>query len=80
MKHKLPFMIMAMFGFATASALFSQQQEVLAAKPSNPNCVGEEFSFFAKNTPRGAGDDASALAHQEPRGLGDNVREFRASC
>jgi hypothetical protein len=79
MKNKLLFMTMAVLGFAaTTITLFSHQ--VFADKPSNPNCVGEEFSFFAKNTPRGAGDDASALAHEEPRGLGDNVREFRQSC
>ena len=38
-----------MLGFATASALFSQQQDVLAAKPSNPDYVAEEFSFFGIN-------------------------------
>ena len=54
MIHKLQFMIITMLGFAAASALFSQQQVVLAAKPSNPNCVAEEFSFFANDTPRGA--------------------------
>jgi hypothetical protein len=75
MKNKLPFMIMAILGFATASALFSQQ-EVFADKPSNPNCIAEEVHRFT-DTPRGVGDEFSTLAHQEPRGAGDNIREFR---
>ena len=70
---------LALAAATTSTLLF--QQDVLADKPSNPNCVGQEFSFFAKNTPRGAGDDASALAHEEEpgegRGLGDDIRDFR---
>jgi hypothetical protein len=81
MKNSILIMTMAMLGFAVTTITLFSHQEALADKPSNPNCVGEEFSSFAKNTPRGAGDDASALAHQEGpterRGLGDDVRDFR---
>jgi hypothetical protein len=68
------FAIVAALGLAATTTLFSYQ--VFADKPSNPNCVGEDFSFFAK-TPRGAGDGTSELAHEEPRGVGDNVQAFR---
>jgi len=71
------FVIVAMLGFATGTTLLFQQ-DVSADGPSNPDCITEEFSLAARNTPLGVGDELSALAH-EWNGLGDDIKSHRES-